>query len=311
MAELDPGTVTDIRKTAKRLLVRADALEVFPTPVDRIVEVAGLARSDEWLLDESKLKLVGAETRRLLRGLGRRLRGTLDRPDRVIYVDSTMDPNKQRFVALHETTHHVLPWQRAMSLFADDDVTLAPHIERQYEQEANQGAAELLFQVDLFARTARDYPTTLATPIELSQKIGASIHASIRRWVEGHEHALCVLVLPGEPTSEEPLRYRVKYAIESPLWRATFGSGALGRSVSAVTMPFLSTLTQPLGGDIDDVWQQIALDGVVRSLRVESFTNGYDVFVLFRVPARDRRAARRRGAATIVHRSHPVTSGRP
>lgn len=301
MAELEQNTAADIRKAAKRLLIRADAFEVFPTPVDRIVEVAGLARSDEWLLDESKIKLARAEIRGILRGLRRKIRGTLDRPDRVIYVDSGLDPNKQRFVALHETTHHLLPWQNEMLVFADNDETLSRRIQRRYEQEANQGAAELLFQLDVFDKIARDYPTTLATPVELSQLVGASIHSSIRRWVEGHQHELCVLVLKSSPTSTSPLRFKVKYPIEAPQWRAMFGPGALGRTVSATTMPFLSTLVDPWCGDIDDTWQYPDRNGEVRSLVVESFTNGYDVFVLFQVPARDRRAARRRGSATIVH----------
>lgn len=302
MAELEPNTVADIRKATKKLLLRADALEVFPTPVDRIVEVAGLVRSNEWLQDEKLLKRVGPELRATMRGLGRRLRGTLYRPERVIFVDDSLDPNKKRFVALHETSHHVLPWQQGMEAFIDTDLTLSRQVRVAYEQEANRGAAELLFQLDTFTDMARQLPTALASAVELAETIGASKHSAIRRYVEGHDQALCVLVLGTNPVSDDPLRFKVRYPIESALWREVFGPGVFGRRVSVRTMPFLSSLVDPWAGDIDGTWQYPGRDGEIRSLLVESFTNGYDVFVLFRVPARDRFLARRRGVATIVRR---------
>lgn len=300
MPELEPNTVADIRKVSKKLLLRADAMGVFPTPVDHIVEVAGLTPTDEWLLSDSKIKLARAEIRSVLQGLRRKVRGTLDRSERMIFVDSGLDPNKVRFVKLHETTHHVLPWQQQMDVFADTEVTLSPTIERAYEQEANRGAAELLFQLDGFSHTARDYPTTLSTPIELSQEYGASIHASIRRWAEEHDHTLCVLVLDQSSMKYEPMRIKVKYAIESATWRAQFGPAPFPRSLTPAVMPFLRDLLSPFAIDTEAAWSYPGLDGEVRSLLVESFSNSYDLFLLLRVPRKDSFVARRRGPASII-----------
>jgi hypothetical protein len=300
VAQLEPHILTDIRSEAGRLLHKADAIEVLPTPVEQLVEAAELAQSDEWLLDESLLAKASAEVRSILRGVGRKLRGTLDRRERVIYVDPDLSTARARFVKLHETTHEVLPWQRDLHLFADNDVTLSETVERQMEQEANQGAAELLFQLDYFSRIARDYPTKLSTPVELSTMFGASIHASIRRWVEGHDHAISVLVLEGAPSSNDPLTYRMRYQIQSPAWRQVFGPSTFGRTVSAATMPFLGTITGPMVWDAESTWQFPGRDGEMRSLLVEGFTNTYDQFVMLRVPQRDRLVARHRRPATIV-----------
>ena len=300
MPELEQNTVADICKASKKLLVHADALGELPTPVDHLVDVAGLIPTNEWLLSESKIATAHAEVRKVLRGLRSKVRGTLDRSERTVFVDSGLDPNKQRFVKLHETSHHILPWQQQMRLFADTDLTLSPAIQRAYEQEANQGAAELLFQLDGFSRAARDYPTALSTPIELSQHYGTSIHTSIRRWAEGHDHTLCVLVLDESTMSFEPMRITKKYAIESLAWRAQFGANPFPRSLTPTLMPFLRTLLSPLSIEKEAVWSYPGLDGETRSLLVESFSNTYDRFLLLRVPKKDRFIARRRGPANIV-----------
>lgn len=121
--------------------------------------------------------------------------GLVDLREDVIYLKHQMLPQKRNFVTLHEVGHKILPWQRQAYLYVDDDISLDLDICQQFEKEANQFAADVLFQVGRFAEDAGSLPFTIASPITLAQRYGAFAHAAIRRYVEHSERTCAVLTV--------------------------------------------------------------------------------------------------------------------
>lgn len=78
---------------------------------------------------------------------------------------------------LHEVTHDILPWQWKLG-YAEDAATFPPSMRKTFEWQANQGAAELLFQGDLFTDIAGQYAINMAAVLELASSFGASTHAA-------------------------------------------------------------------------------------------------------------------------------------
>jgi len=177
--------------------------------------------------------------------------------------------------------------------------TLAPDIDLLFEREANQGGAELLFQVDLLSRVARDYPTDITTPVALAEMFGASKHATFRRWIEDHQNPVCGLVLEPEPVSTTPLTFRRFEVVESREWRLRFGPNRFPARLTASGHPFVGPLGPPWPGEVDASWGLPDLGGTMSELRVQSFCNTYRIFVLLWPPAKESFIARHRPSARI------------
>lgn len=274
------------------LLRKADVNDCLPTPVDDIVAAAGLVESPDYVLTESKISQAPRELRSLLRSAARKIRGVLDRRERVIHVNPTLDvPAQRQFTRCHEVMHDVLPWQRELMVLGDTNRTLAADVGLLFEREANQGGAELLFQLDLLTRIARDYPTDISTPILLAQMFGASIHATIRHWVANSNRPICGLVLDTTALSHAPLTFRRYEAIESPTWTTTFGTKRFPSRIAATNHPFIASLRH---GPIDTQWNFADSNGDATTLNVQSFCNTYRTFVLLWLPFRESFVARHR-----------------
>jgi hypothetical protein len=291
----------EIRDVASALLREADVDERLPTPVDDLVAAAGLLEDDDYVLSEAKIRQAPKEIRRLLRSAGRKIRGALDRRERILHVNPEIEvPAQRQFIRCHETMHDALPWQRDLLVLGYTGKTLASNIEFRFEQEANQGAAELLFQVDLLASIARDYPTDITTPILLEEMFGASIHSTFRRWVEQHPAAVCGIVLDPKPVSLSPLTFRRFEVVESVEWRDRFGPKRFPVRLSAASHPFIAPLGPPWPGAVDSRWATTGIDGSPASLRVQSFSNTYRTLILLWLPHKETFIARHRGRGRIV-----------
>lgn len=208
-SSLDPQNLANVRKQAKILLLEADAIGQFPTPVDRIVSTAKLFVNKEISLgrDEDFLSKfsnkIGKAARPHLHGI-KRILGMLHVPSGEIYLDHTQHEKKKTFIKLHETGHGFLPHQRRMYEFMEDGMLeLDPEVEDLFEREANNFAVETLFQLDGYEKMAADYQISIKTPMDLSQKFGSSIYASMRRYVDTHFAPLALAVYnPPEKVGE-------------------------------------------------------------------------------------------------------------
>lgn len=184
LEELD--SATEITKATERLLAAASARGRLPTPVDDLVAAADLVEPQESILSESMLRRAPKHIRDAVAPFRFKIRALLDRKAREIHVAPGIEHPAQRdFKRLHEVVHDILPSQRKLA-YADDHKTLSWMTNLRFEQAANQGAAELLFQRELFRQMAADYQIGMAAVVELAEMFGASIHAAFRRYVETH-----------------------------------------------------------------------------------------------------------------------------
>jgi hypothetical protein len=198
---LDGAELGEVRRSARLLLRRADALGRFPTPVNELVEAAGLVVEREAILDHKWIDRTYKKLSGRVKIAAQKLVGVLDVPDRRIHLAVNVHPSKQVFVKLHETGHGFLPHQRALfEVIADSDQELDHFTQDIFEREANNFACEVLFQLDRFADDARDCEFGIRTVLQLSKRYGASVYASLRRYVTTSSRA-CAIVVFEEPST--------------------------------------------------------------------------------------------------------------
>lgn len=268
----------DVTRYAYHLLRKAAVEDRLPTPVDDIVACAELVVSRDETLNPKSKELSHHFPFRL-RSAIRKVVGLVDLREDVIYLNHQILPQKRNFVTLHEVGHKVLPWQRQTYLYVDDDISLDLDMCEQFEQEANQFAADVLFQMDRFAKDGRSLPFTITSPITLARRYGASAHAAIRRYVEQNDRACAVLIVRQQ--IEKKARESMPQArgrVQSTMFRERFGEIAWNRYIST-SASLLASILYPHRfpqGDlvIDDV------NGRHIECSFEVFTNSYDTFVL-------------------------------
>jgi Zn-dependent peptidase ImmA (M78 family) len=272
----------EINSRVDRLLCAADAYGRFPTPVEDIVRAAELTEADDYILDESLIKKAPVYLRTLLRSAKQKIQGLVDRRARVVHVSPEIEnEGKKRFVRLHETVHHILPHQQDL-LYADDHETLLRTTNRLFEREANQGAAELLFQREHFARDAADMEISTATISYLANHYGSSFHAAFHRYAEAHPGLVAAIVLERTPRSSSPPTWRREEFMSTKKWNERFGQPSWPTMMRSDKYPFLAALDFS-GVDQTDIRN---LAGGVDAVKVDILQTPYKNFVLLWFPQR-------------------------
>lgn len=290
-----PPSNPKIEQITRKLLEKADAYGVFPTPVDQIIEAAGLVEVETSLFDDSLLAKVPRFLRRKIDQLKYKVLAAIDRREKLIYIDIVNgNDGSIAFRRLHEVTHGVLPWQCELG-YADDNQTLSFATRRMFEKEANFGASELLFQNDKLELVGADYHVSIATIIELASRFGSSIHAAYRRYAATHTAAMAAIVLELQDTVDVGGNFRRNEIISSANWDQRFEClQDLKKSLPISKLPFLreALLAQATPNTIvkgDFVLND--LNGEPQKMHVEAFNTTYKIFVLVWLPKR-RRALR-------------------
>ena len=199
---IEDFTKKEIDKISYELLKGSKSLDVFPTPVDKILSYS------DFVLD-NKIDLLNIEpnffeslkeksmksVKTLQSGLSK-VKGMFDRREKTVYIDANLNNvGKKNFVQLHEIGHGVLGWQNEMMLCLDNDETLSLDTEEQFEEEANYFASSTLFQQDRFIFEAEKLKLGLSSVIALKQKFGASVHSTFRNYVLQSKNRCALLVL--------------------------------------------------------------------------------------------------------------------
>jgi Zn-dependent peptidase ImmA (M78 family) len=288
LGDLDAGD--EIARLTDTLLRKADAEGRLPTPVEDIIAAAKLTEAEEALFSESILAGLPKHLAAAMRRVSGKVSAALDRKERVIYISSDVAHDGQRrFKQLHEVTHELLPWQ-ADTAYADNHLSLSWHTRVQFEQEANQGGAELLFQRTRFQAMAADYAVGFGGVLELADEFGASYHASFRRYVETHRAPIAGVVLECSPCEPGELVYRRKEAMNSKAWSARYEpASTFPKKLVSPPYDFVNDI-QKLGGDspLRSTWGYPNLSNETTMLDIEMWSNSYKVFVLAWVPQRER-----------------------
>lgn len=195
---IDLPSKNDIEKISFDLLKQSKSIDIFPTPVDNIVQYANLyieKKIDLSRINQSFLsKLTETAATKFIEAF-EQVRGFIDRREKVIYLDLSQNQQRQNFIKLHEVGHDTLFWQKKILEHLDDDHTLDPATQEEFEAEANYFASVTLFQHDRFEREIKSLELSIKTPMYLAKKFGASVHASLRRYVECSKKRCALLVL--------------------------------------------------------------------------------------------------------------------
>jgi hypothetical protein len=278
---VDEGTLGEIKQHVERALRDSGALGVFPTPVERIVASAKLSIEKDVSLDPgffSKLYRAGTET---VRKAVSKVLGLFDAGSRRIYLDLTVSKQKRAFITLHETGHGTLPWQRDTYEYLEDcEETLDPDIKEQFEREANVFASEVLFQGERFAVEAHSREFSIKTAIDLSKLFGASLYASLRKYVSTNANP-CVLLVYEAPASLIGKGYgaQLRRVIGSPSFAEQFGDVAWPERCTRDT--FLSPLLFPRWRIKESMKCTVLVDARAVPCRVDAFNNGkYGYYVI-------------------------------
>ncbi len=275
---LDSYNQQQIEKISYEILKRAKALDVFPTPIEKIISQADLIVANH--IDLSQVKQSFFE--RLTDGakfLVKDIRGVLDRQQRVIYLDMSVGEQRKNFVKLHETGHDLLPWQSDIIKCLDDDDTLSPEIEMQFEAEANFFASLTLFQHDRFDAAMNKLPLGIAAAKYLSKTFGSSIHAALRRFVE-RTAKRCALLILEKPSHFPTFSCKIRNYLQSSEFTATFGE-----------LIWEEELSERQGWSFIEMYacgKKYSEDGEITlasandtiSLKYHYFNNSYNAFIL-------------------------------
>jgi len=275
----------DIDNIVYDVLKKSKSLDIFPTPVDKIVQFCelNLGNSDYF---HKIPKNYFAKNLDVFNRMLSKVFGVLDREIKHIYIDPKLPGVKQTFLKLHETGHHCLPWQSHICYF-DNELTLTQEVQEAFEAEANFFASSALFQLDRFDEEMKKLPLEIGSPIALADKFGGCKHAAIRRYAE-HSKKRCALIeLEKKSGSRESLSLRNHF--QSASFSSDFGN---------ITFPDILGKEFPFVADYSR-GRKLHKDGSVlietqdghANFTYHYFFNGHNVFVLI-IPVGEKNKSR-------------------
>lgn len=217
---------SDIEKISLDVLKQSKSLDVFPTPVDNILNYSQLRlenRIDLSQVDQSFLSKFSDNISRKFIETISLVRGLIDRREKTIYLDLSQNFGRQNFVKLHEVEHDVLYWQKEILEHIDNDLTLDASTKEEFEAEANYFASATLFQHDRFENEMRKLELGIKSPMALAKQFGASKHATLRKYVECSKNRCALLVLERDPYARFNSCLKRDY-FQSDKFTETFGA---------------------------------------------------------------------------------------
>ncbi len=271
----DTANLTSI-EIVETLLAESGAAQKFPTNEQKLLEFLGLTQLSFDFMHELDFlpKTPDASLD---------LRAALSLNDRLIATQAGLNDKRKRFGIFHEIGHFILPEHRE-KLFLDNDATLSWWAKARIEREANEIAAELLFQGNRFTDEALSAPTSARTVLELAPAYGASYESALRRYTERHvlPCALIVFAKAREGSDEvefEEAEYRIHYTITSPPFRKEYFSAL---EMKGGTMKGAELCDKGRWWGIDDIVEkELVIGGRQKQswrFETELFTNAYKLF---------------------------------
>lgn len=192
---IELASAKDIEKISYEILRNSKSLGILPTPIEDILAYSELIVNNK--IDISKIheSYLDKASNALFKALSK-VRGLLDRKKKIIYLDLSQLPTRRNFVKLHEVGHAVLPWQaKVHDVLDDDDDTLSPYVIDEFEAEANYFASVTMFQQDVFIDELAKLNLSMESNMFLAKLFGASIHATLRRYVQCSPKRCALLIL--------------------------------------------------------------------------------------------------------------------
>lgn len=274
---MDKGTKKDIDNIAYDILKQSKSFGVFPTPVKKIVEFSELYIDPHTGIHHIPNNYISKRIDLLEKAI-KKIFGALDRRKKIIYIDPNLPILKRNFVELHEVGHDVITWQHKTFEFIEDHETLSPQTKIEFEAEANYFASASLFQLDRFEDFAQNLPLSIQASMHLSQKFGASVHATLRRYVETSLKRCALIVLNKMDGHSSELQLR-----------DYFQSNKMSKEFGNISMPETFDISWPFVQDYI-ARRRFHIDGMITIGAENSevdfdyhyFNNTYNVFILMK-----------------------------
>jgi hypothetical protein len=216
----------------------------------------------------------------------RDIRAVLSYHDRIIATHRSLHRNQTIFSTLHEIGHYVLPEHvEKFYLCSIEDLNFFTKL--RLEAEANKLAANLIFQLDLFAFEANSFPLGCNVITDLAVKYSTSFEAAARRYVEEHSQPCALVVYDKVDKHVEGLEFdefpgfKVQYTITSKSFSEKFFTKVLEEKI----VPEESSVYEAYKKlDVTQtVENKISITVVGKGEFIfdsQLFTNGYKVFRL-------------------------------
>lgn len=179
-----PDSEHEIVHLAQKTLLRADCIDILPTPLAILYEQARVKTYDLPAVDEMPSLRLAAGARDLLRTALQKIRGIADLRRRAVYLPQGDRNHRRNFAKGHELGHQVIPWHKIGRDCVDTDATLSPDVREIFEAKANLFSSEIIFQGKHFRRRALDYKPTLDAVFLLADQHGASRQATLWKFTE-------------------------------------------------------------------------------------------------------------------------------
>lgn len=287
MRKPDDCTITSeqyrkVRSEAERALREASAFGRFPTPVSDIMAIAKLEEVPDDVLSIGFLERMRRKAGDALKRAVEKVIGLFDAKANLVFIDQSLHAMRKTFIRLHETAHGFMPWQRDLYAVVETcEQSLDPEIADLFDREANVFASDVLFQLDAFSEEANEQEFGILTPVRLKAKYGASIYASVRRYVSTNWRACVVLILnPPEIVHGDGFRASLRRVVSSPRFHEMFGE---------MRWPDIFTPDDDIGAMVPLFERKMSgkqtlvlhdRNGNPHECIAEAFTQTYQVFIL-------------------------------
>jgi len=274
-----PESEPRISDLVEKLIRKADAEGVLPTPIDRLFEIAKITNIEE-LPDQAFLETLSEQTKGVFRSAMQKLRGIADLREKTTYIPRDQNSGRELFVKAHELGHQVIPWHAIDTAYLDDNESLSPGGKVLFEQQANLFGAETIFQGNRFRTLARDFKPNFPAIFHLAEQHGASRQSTAWRFVEEQDEA--VALLPYYPTNAiDEHGNRVL-----SLWRSV-GSPSFNQRFANIDLPAVVRTGHPwvAARDVEDPCsgnENLLVDGQSVAFEWHAWWNTYTLFVLLR-----------------------------
>jgi hypothetical protein len=274
-----PEAESRISDLVEKLIRKADAQGILPTPIERLFEVSKIVNVAE-LPNEAFLQTLSERAKGVFRSAMQKVRGIADLREKVTYVPKDPHAGRELFAKAHELGHQVMPWHAVDSAYLDDNETLSPRAKVLFEQEANFFGSESIFQGHRFRTLARDYKPNFGAIFKLADSHGASRQSTAWRFVEEQDEAIALL--PYYPTKAiDDFGNRVLN-----LWNCV-GSPTFNQRFSDIDVPATIRTGHPwvAARDVDEVCsgnEGLAVGGQQVMFEWHAWWNTYTLFILLR-----------------------------
>jgi Zn-dependent peptidase ImmA (M78 family) len=285
---VDLHTKKDIDRISFEILRGSKSFDVFPTPVDKITAFSELViRKDVDISSVHTAYLHRATD--ALRSAISKVRGMFDRKEKVIYLDLSQKVPRRNFVQLHEVGHGVLTWQTKIhDLMDDDNESLGSQVLEEFESEANYFASVTLFQHDRFFDEVKKYNLSIESSMQIAKLFGASIHASLRKYVESSPKRCALIVLENISIIGKVPKCTVRDKFHSKKFNDEFGAIAMPEELG-YTWSFVQDYYHNRRFRKDGQIQLVTKNGLV-NFEYHFFNSTYNAFV-FLFPKGEKKSA--------------------